>query len=103
MDKRKTYGAPLFRAGRFSHAAKGEGIERGFFAILRIRYYFYVAREAAAPLCSRKSRCAAIFRESAFLYFIINICAFENLVSQKVPSICRILTAFAGKVNVEVF
>ena len=45
----------------------------------------------------------AVFRESAFLYFIINICAFENRVSQKVPSICRILTAYAGKVNVEVF
>ena len=45
----------------------------------------------------------AVFRESAVLYFIINTCAFENRVSQKVPSICRILTAFAGKVNVEVF
>ena len=45
----------------------------------------------------------AVFRESAVLYFIINICAFENRVSQKAPSICRIHTAFAGKVNVEVF
>ena len=90
-----------FERGAFLMPQKG--IKRELFVILKIKVIFYVARDAAAPLCSRKSRCAAIFRESAVLYFIINICAFENRVSQKVPSICRILTAFAGKVNVEVF
>ena len=58
-----------------------------------------LASVSAPPLCSRKSRCVAIFREILDLYFIIIECAFENRVSQKAHSICRIPTAFAGKVN----